>query len=90
VERPDPHGPPPHDPGAGHQISTGAATWMTKPPRIGRVIGPAVTPGFGAITSMPWLSDLGTPHVARELAWNGPSRFVHHEFMKIEGTKRRG
>ncbi|WP_298962344.1 hypothetical protein [uncultured Methylobacterium sp.] len=33
------------------------------------------------------LSDLGTPHVARELAWNGPSRFVHHEFMKIEGTK---
>lgn len=33
------------------------------------------------------LSDVGNPHVARELAWDGPSRFVHHEFMKIEGTE---
>jgi len=32
------------------------------------------------------LSDLAVPHIARELAWDGPSRFVHHEFMKIEGT----
>jgi hypothetical protein len=24
--------------------------------------------------------------MARELAWDGPSRFVHHEFLKIEGT----
>lgn len=32
------------------------------------------------------LAEIGTPHVARELAWDGPSRFVHHEFMKIEGT----
>jgi hypothetical protein len=32
------------------------------------------------------LSDPTQAHLARELAWDGPTRFVHHEFMKLEGT----
>lgn len=32
------------------------------------------------------LSDPTAAHLARELAWDGPTRFVHHEFMKLEGT----
>jgi hypothetical protein len=32
------------------------------------------------------LAEPTLPHLARELAWDGPTRFVHHEFMKLEGT----
>jgi hypothetical protein len=32
------------------------------------------------------LSDIGTVERFRELAWDGPSRFVHHHFQRIEGT----
>ncbi|TXM69652.1 hypothetical protein [Methylobacterium sp. WL120] len=39
-----------------------------------------------AVTVTRRLSDPTAAHLARELAWDGPTRFVHHEFMKIEGT----
>jgi len=33
------------------------------------------------------LNDMDNPVVARELAWDGPSRFVHYDFQKIPGTE---
>jgi hypothetical protein len=32
------------------------------------------------------LNDISKPELFRELAWDGPSRFVHHHFQRIEGT----
>lgn len=32
------------------------------------------------------LASIGTAERFRELAWDGPSRFVHHHFQRIEGT----
>lgn len=33
------------------------------------------------------LDDIDNPIVVRELMWSGPSRFVHHDFMRIPGTQ---
>jgi hypothetical protein len=32
------------------------------------------------------LNEVAKPELFRELAWDGPSRFVHHHFQRIEGT----
>lgn len=54
---------------------------------IARILANKEEGAHEQVTVIRSLDRIGKPIYCREVAFDGPARFVHHEFQKIEGTK---